>query len=104
MRWMNEEYDYGLDGGKIIQMNDNLYSVIGSQFPDISNKTLDLFIQINRTSKGIRLSFYTSFEFDTWMNWEQHPLEFTRFAGTVRKFIHNYLITTQSEQSSLLLN
>lgn len=97
LKWMNEEYDYGLDGGKIIQKNNNLYSVLGSQFPDISDKPIDLFIQINKSSNGVRLSFYTSFEFDSWMNWEQHPLEFTRFMGTVRKFIHNYLITLQPQ-------
>jgi hypothetical protein len=92
-QWMNEQYDYGLDGGKILEIGNNTFSAIGCYIPEVSNRQMDLFMRSRQDiGKGTTIiTFYASLGFDTWINDEFYPFEFRSLSAVIKQFAYTYL-------------
>lgn len=99
-KWMDEQYDYRLDGGKILEYRDNLntYSAMGCFIPQISPKPMDLYLQVESGTNGKSIMrFYASFGFDSFLTRVNNPYEFRALYAVVKEFVKDYFMTDDTK-------
>ena len=90
-RWMDDHYDYRLDGGKILSYEQNTFAAIGCIIPNISDQPIDLFLQVSTDMSGKQfLRFYASFGFDNYISRTDRPYEFRALYAEVKTFVDAY--------------
>ncbi len=90
-QWMDDHYDYRLDGGKILSFEQNTFAAIGCIIPYISDQPIDLFLQVSTDMSGNQfLRFYASFGFDNYISRTDRPYEFRALYAEVKTFVDAY--------------
>ena len=97
-KWMAEHYDYGLDGSKILENRDHVYSALGTVIPEISDQLIDLHMMVVYDGpQKLRLKFFASYGFDVFFDNENYPFQFRNLYAVVKNFIYEYFHAPNSK-------